>query len=146
MIGYILEGFASFGKGLAIAMFEIFVVLPLLFVGFFTSAAYAVQAVSYYLMIKDKTYLKRGWSFTRAEIIDENGMLKLCWFTDKSSYTSKFNGFSYDDTIPLLYKTRKPKRFILCDEKYWRSKIHRRCIVAVLWGIVFLPLFIRIFF
>lgn len=59
MIGYILEGFASFGKGLAIAMFEIFVVLPVLFVGFFTSAAYAVQAVSYYLMIKNKTYLKR---------------------------------------------------------------------------------------
>ena len=52
MIGYILEGFASFGKGLAIAMFEIFVVLPVLFVGFFTSAAYAVQAVSYYLLVQ----------------------------------------------------------------------------------------------
>lgn len=146
MIGYILEGFVSFEKGLAMAMFEIFVVLPVLFVGFFTSAVYTVQAVSYYLMIKNKTYLKCGWSFTHADIIDENGTLKLCWFTDKSSYTSKFHGFSYDDTIPILYKTRKPKRFIRCDEKYWRSKMHRRCIATILWGIVFLPLFIEIFF
>ena len=94
MIGYILEGFVSFEKGLAMAMFEIFVVLPVLFVGFFTSAVYTVQAVSYYLMIKNETYLKRGWSFTHADVIDENGTLKLCWFADKSSYTSKFHGFS----------------------------------------------------
>lgn len=60
MIGYILEGLVSFEKGLAMAMFEIFVVLPVLFVGFFTSAVCAVQAVSYYLMIKNETYLKRG--------------------------------------------------------------------------------------
>ena len=108
MIGYILEGFASFGKGLAIAMFEIFVVLPVLFVGFFTSAAYAVQAVSYYLMIKDKTYLKRGWSFTRAEIIDENGMLKLCWFTDKAH--TQANLMNFHMMIPFRSSTKQENR------------------------------------
>lgn len=146
MIGYILEGIVNFGKGLEMVLFIAFVLLPILFVGFFTSAVYTIQAASYYLMIKNETYLKWGWSFTHADIIDENGTLKLCWFTEKSSYTSRFHGFSYDDTIPILYKTKKPKRSIRCDEKYWRSKMCRRCIVAVLWGIMFLPLFIRIFF
>lgn len=146
MIGYILEGFVSFGEGLAKAMFVAFVILPVLFVGFFTSAVYTVQAARYYLMIKNKTYLKWGWSFIHADIVDENGTLKLCWFIDERSYTSKFYGFSYDDTIPILYRTKKTKRFIRCDEKYWRSKIHRRCIMTVLWGIVFFPLFIRFFF
>lgn len=101
---------------------------------------------TYYLMIKNETYLKLSRSFTHADIIGENGTLKLCWFTDKSSYTSRFYVFSYDDTISILYKTKNPKIFIHCDEKYWRSKMFRRCIVTILLGIVFLPLFIRIFF
>lgn len=146
MIGYILEGFVNFAEGLAMALFIGFVVLPVLFVGFFTSAVYAVQAVSYYLMIKNETYLKRGWSFTRADIIEENGTLKLCWFTDKRSYTRNFHEFTYYDTVPILYKIKKPKNFIRCDESYWLSKMRTRCILTVLWGIVFIPLLIGIFF
>lgn len=146
MIGYILEGIVDFGEGLVDSLFICFIVFPVLFIGFFTSAVYAVQAVSYYLMIKNETYLKRGWRFDHADIIEKNGMLELCWFADKRSYTRSFYGFTYDDTVPILYRTKKPKRFIRCDEKYWCSKIHRRCIATVLWGIMFIPLFIKFFF
>ena len=103
MIGYILEGFVSFEKGLAMAMFEIFVVLPVLFVGFFTSSVYTVQAAGYYLMIKNETYLKWGWSFTHADIIDENGTLKLYWFTEKA-----FMDFRM--MIPFRFSTKQENR------------------------------------
>lgn len=146
MIGYILENLESFAKALAIAMFMFFVVLPVLFVGFFTSAVYALQAVCYYLMIKNETYLKWGLSFTRADIIEKDDMLELRWLADKISYTRRFYGFSYDDTIPILYRTKKPKIFIRCDENYWRSKIHTRCSVTFLWGVMFFPLLIWLFF
>lgn len=146
MIGYILEGFVDFLEGLAMALFIGFVVLPVLFVGFFTSSVYAAQAVSYYLMIKNKTYLKWGWSFTHADIVEKDGMLELRWCTDKRTCSRRFYGFTYDDTIPILYRTKKPKRFIRCDEKYWRGKLCTRCIVTFLWGVVFFPLFIHIFF
>lgn len=143
MIGYILEGLVNsleeFAQAIIIGLFVLFVVLPVLFTGFFTSAVYAVQAVSYYFMIKNETYLRRGWSFTRADIIEEEGVIaKICWFTDQRSYTHSFHGFSYDDTLPILYKIKKPKRFIRCDEKYWRSRIRTRCIVAALFGVTFL--------
>ncbi|MBP3380603.1 MAG: hypothetical protein J6K77_07065 [Ruminococcus sp.] len=97
-------------------------------------------------MIKNETYLRRGWSFTHADIVDENDDLMLYWYVGGRFYKSTFRGFSYDDTIPILYKTKKPKRSILCDEKYWRSKMRRRCIATALWGIFFFPLFIRLFF
>lgn len=150
-MGYILKGFMGFILGVAWTLFIGFVVLPVLFVGFFTSAVYAVQAVSYYLMIKDETYLRRGWSITHADIINENGKLKLYWVTENRSYTSKFHGFSNDDTtnddtISILYKTRHPKIFILYDKNYWLSKIRKRCIWTVLWGIMFIPLVVSSFF
>lgn len=139
MIDKFFDSLEEFAQAIIIGLFILFVVLPVLWVGFFTSAVYAVQAVSYYLMIKNETYLRRGWSFTRADIIEEEGVIaKICWFTDQRSYTHSFHGFSYDDTIPILYKTKKPKRFIRCDEKYWRSRICTRCIVAVLFGAAFL--------
>lgn len=139
MIGYILEGLVNSLEGLAKALFIVLVVLPVLWVGFFTSAVYAAQAVSYYLMIKNETYLRRGWNFTRADIIMEEGEIaKICWFTDKRSYMHSFHGFSYDDTLPILYKIKRPKRFIRCDEKYWRSRLYTRCIVAALFGVAFL--------
>ena len=117
MIGYIAEGLANFLDGLAEALFALFVVLPVLFVG-----------------------------FINADIVDENDDLMLYWYVGGRFYKSTFRGFSYDDTIPILYKTKKPKRSILCDEKYWRSKMRRRCIATALWEIFFFPLFIRLFF
>lgn len=144
MIGYFLEKFVESLEGLAMAMFLVFVVFPVLFVGFFTSAVYAAQAASYYLMIKNKTYLKWGWSFTHADVIEKDDMLELRWLADKISYTRRFYGFTYDDTIPILYRTKKPKRFIRCDENYWRSRVRTRCIVTILFGIMFVPLFIRL--
>lgn len=139
MIDKFFDSLEEFAQAIVIGLFILFVVLPVLWVGFFTSVVYAVQAVSYYLMIKNETYLRRGWSFTSADIIEEEGVIaKICWFTDQRSYTHSFHGFSYDDTVPILYKTKKPKRFIRCDEKYWRSRICTRCIVAALFGVTFL--------
>lgn len=144
MIGYILEKFVDSLDGLAMIFFIVFVVFPVLFVGFFTSFVYAAQAVSYYLIIKNKTYLKWGWSLTHADIIEKDGILELRWVTDKRTCTRRFHGFTYDDTIPILYRTKKTKRFIRCDEKYWRSRVRTRCIVTILWGIMFFPLFIKL--
>lgn len=104
MIGYILEGFVSFEKGLAMAMFEIFVVLPVLFVGFFTSAVYTVQAVSYYLMIKNETYLKCGWSFTLMKTV----CLNFAGLPTKAPTQANFMDFHM--MIPFRSSTKQENR------------------------------------
>lgn len=139
MIDKFFDSLEEFAQAIIIGLFIIIRRFACSFGGFFTSAVYAVQAISYYLMIKNETYLRRGWSFTCADIIEEEGVIaKICWFTDKRSYAHSFHGFIYDDTLPILYKIKKPKRFIRCDEKYWHSRICTRCIVAVLFGAAFL--------
>lgn len=113
------------------------------FLIFFVSVVYAAQAFGYYLIIRNETYLRRGWSFTYADIITEDGVTsKLCWFTEQRSSTHSFHDFSYDDTLPILYKTKRPKKFIRCDEKYWHDKMCARCVIAMLFGIMILLLII----
>lgn len=143
MIGYILEKFVNSLDGLVMSLFMFFVVLPIVFLIFFVSVVYAAQAFGYYLIIRNETYLRRGWSFTYADIITEDGVTsKLCWFTEQRSYTHSFHDFSYDDTLPILYKTKRTKKFIRCDEKYWHDKMCARCVIAMLFGIMILLLII----
>ena len=142
-IDNIVNGFVNIVKGFAIAMFIGLVVLPIVFLIFFVSVVYAAQAFGYYLMIRNETYLRRGWSFTYAYIITEDGVTSnLCWFTEQRSYTHSFHDFSYDDTLPILYKTKRPKKFIRCDEKYWHDKMCARCAISMLFGVTILLLII----
>ncbi|MCM1506269.1 MAG: hypothetical protein NC177_03910 [Ruminococcus flavefaciens] len=87
-------------------------------VGFLISVVFAIQAVHRYLMIENETYQKKGWSFTQANVIEtDDGTLQLCWSAGQCSYNRVFRGFTYDDTMPVLYRTQKPQKYIRCDKK-----------------------------
>lgn len=137
-----IDSLEEFARALAIGIFIWFIVLPVLLVGFLISVVYAIQAVQRYLMIENETYQKKGWSFTQATVAEtDGGTLQICWSAGQCSYNRVFCGFTYDNTMPILYRTQKPQKYIRCDKKYWCDKIRTRFIVSTVFvGMFFLLL------
>lgn len=137
-----IDSLEEFARALAIGIFIWFIVLPVILVCFLISVVFTLQAVQRYLMIENETYQRKGWSFTQATVTEtDDGTLQLCWSAGQCSYNRVFRGFTYDDTMPVLYRTQKPQKYIRCDKEYWRDKIRKRFIVsAVFAGMFFLLL------
>lgn len=114
--------------------FQAMILFHIVLIAFFIALYKLSNAVSFYRMIKNGTYLKKGWSYAKANVTAE---LDLTYYTsEKCRFAHSIYGFAPDDTVEILYKERNPRKYIRFDAVYWYNRILVSSIFTVISFIV----------